>query len=447
MVAAGSGTLNLDANNTASGITALDINGGENTTSTTLPANVTRLGTVNLFGNAAETPNTTPNTQTTAIPSGTNLTLSNLVTLNLQGNSLTVNSLQGYGKVQQNTVITASSLTVGNTSNTIFYGTILSTNAANDVLSLVDNGTATLTLLGANTYSGNTTIGNGTNAGTIAIQADNGTAGGGSGGLGTGPSSAAAGVSNIVLNSSPTSQATLEAIASFTLFANRGIRLNSNGGTIDVVGSATLTYGGAIGGSGGFTKTDGGTLFLNGTTASTYTGATTVSGGMLQIGSQAMAIAANNQLFNSFDLPPPTALTLSSGATLNINPNNGTGNSILDNIGSLSGSGDIVSIGNGTGTYLLSIGLNNTTTSYSGYILQPAASNGAIGLIKTGSGSLTLAPPATENSIIAAGQIINVGSLGAASDAIHGRRHACSRHGQHVGADQRIEQRQLFGDL
>ena len=46
------------------------------------------------------------------------------------------------------------------------------------MLSLVYNGGAKLTLVGANTYSGSTTIGNGTTAaGTIAILADNGTGG------------------------------------------------------------------------------------------------------------------------------------------------------------------------------------------------------------------------------------------------------------------------------
>ena len=58
----------------------------------------------------------------------------------------------------------------------------------------------------------------------------------------------------------------------FTLNANRGINVDTNGGTIDVVGGAAMTYGGFITGSGSFTKTDGGTLVLNGTTPSNYTG-------------------------------------------------------------------------------------------------------------------------------------------------------------------------------
>ena len=88
---------------------------------------------------------------------------------------------------------------------------------------------------------------------------------------------------------------------------------------------------------------------------------------------------------------------MSSGATLNLNSSL-TNSTLVSFVGSLSGSGNIESVGTGTGAYALAAGLNTTTaTSYTGYVLQPAASNGTIGLWKVGTGALTLAPPATDN--------------------------------------------------
>ncbi len=150
---------------------------------------------------------------------------------------------------------------------------------------------------------------------------------------------------------------TLQATASFTLNANRGITLLTDGGTIGVTGANVLSYGGVITGAGSLTKTDTGTLTLSG--CNTYTGATTVNGGTL------MAGAANT-------LPAQSALNVVTGATFDLN-------NFAQSIGSLAGGGSVT-----LGTATLTTGNDNTSTDFSGII------SGTGGLSKVGTGTQTL---------------------------------------------------------
>ena len=101
-------------------------------------------------------------------------------------------------------------------------------------------GAGTLTLAGANSYVGGTTI----DAGTLAVSADN-NLGNGSGALAFGGG-------------------TLQYLAGFT--SNRAVTLNSGGGSFDTNGN-NATLGGTLSGSGGLTKIGAGTLTLSGATA------------------------------------------------------------------------------------------------------------------------------------------------------------------------------------
>ena len=166
----------------------------------------------------------------------------------------TAGSIEGAGDF----LLGANQLTVGsnnlstNVSGTINDGGRFGGTGA----SLVKVGTGTLTLSGANTYTGGTTI----NGGTLSISADNNL------GDAAGP---------LALNGG-TLQITA---AGVTLSPTRAVSLGAGGGTFDVTQSANISSG--VSGAGGLTKTGAGTLALGG--ANTYSGGTTVNAGTLQL--------------------------------------------------------------------------------------------------------------------------------------------------------------------
>ena len=139
--------------------------------------------------------------------------------------------------------------------------------------------------------------------------------------------------------------------------------LSGSGGAI-TLGSGDLTvnqagataFNGKISGAGGVTKTGAGILALNG--ASSYTGATTVDAGTLQLGAGG-------------SLASTTALIV-NGGTFDLENGGQT-------VGSLSGTGGAITLGNGTLTVKQSI-----TTSFLGDI------SGSGGLTKAGRGTLIL---------------------------------------------------------
>ncbi|MDD3180149.1 MAG: autotransporter-associated beta strand repeat-containing protein [Opitutaceae bacterium] len=242
----------------------------------------------------------------------------------------------------------ANTLTLGGATAT---GGIISSGAISGTGNiLVAGGTNTLSNA-ANTYSGTTTI----NAGILKISADTN--------LGAVPGSVTS--ANITLGGG-----TLEATAGFTLAANRGITLteatNSN---ITADTSQTLSYGGIIAGSGnltfGTTSTGTGTVALS--DASTYSGTSTIAAGTVRYD-------ANNAL------PTATALTIASGATLNLNNYDAQ-------IGSLSGSGT-VDLTTASANKTLTVG-DAASTAFSG-VIQDSGSGAALNLAKQGTGTLTL---------------------------------------------------------
>ena len=79
-------------------------------------------------------------------------------TLDINGNSSTIVNLGGTGIVDTVSGGTPT-LTLTNTSNTTFSGVIKNTSGT---LTLAKAGTGVLTLAGANTYTGNTTVSTGT---------------------------------------------------------------------------------------------------------------------------------------------------------------------------------------------------------------------------------------------------------------------------------------------
>ena len=163
---------------------------------------------------------------------------------------------------------------------------------------------------------------------------------------------------------------TLQAASAVTLVNNSGVTgaasINTNGNDLGLTGNIT--------GTGGVTKSGSGVLTLSGT--NTYNDSTTISAGSIKAG------AANT-------LSPNSAVTVNSGASLNLN-------NFSQVIGSLAGAGN-TSLGSAT----LATGGNNASTSYSGVI------DGTGALTKTGSGTFTLSGANTYSG----GTTVSAGTL------------------------------------
>lgn len=165
----------------------------------------------------------------------------------------TIQNLTGLAGTRIN--LGANSLALGSASLSNFGGVIEGSGG------VIKQGSGTLMLTGQNTYSGGTTV----NQGTLQISSD--------GNLGnTGGMLALAG-------------GTLQTTAKLT--SARSLMLGGGGGTISPDAGTTLTLTGPIGGAGGLTKAGAGTLALTG--ANTYGGGTQVTGGALVLDNASLA--------------------------------------------------------------------------------------------------------------------------------------------------------------
>jgi fibronectin-binding autotransporter adhesin len=240
-------------------------------------------------------------------------------TLNL-ASSETIGSLGGAGG--SFVTLGANSLTAGgNDGSTAFLGAISGTGG------LTKTGTGTLTLGGANSYTGLTTI----SGGTLSL----------SGGA------AIADTGAVLVNSGATlNLASSETIGSLSGLSGSFVTLGAN--TLTAGGdNSTTSFGGVISGSGGLSKVGTGGLILAGDNSYTgYTGTTTITGGIVQLGNGGTAgsIAGNIVDNGMLIVNRSNALTLA---------------------GNISGTGALVQAGTGTTTL-------TGTNSYSGGTLVSA---------------------------------------------------------------------------
>jgi autotransporter-associated beta strand protein len=232
---------------------------------------------------------------------------------------------------------------------------------------LIKQGSGSLTLNGANSYTGGTTF----NGGTVTI--------GNASAFGTGL---------VTLNGG-----TLNNSANIGM-AN-GILVSGNGGTVQLGSANNFTLTGTLTGSGNITL--GGSWPLS----SLYLGfsANTFSNGVITIPNS----TGNNQTVVRFS----AATAGSAAAAWSIGGAQDRGTTFdfgagTISFGSLSGSGLIE--GNSSGIHTMSVGALNTDSTFSGIIKDTA---GTVGLTKVGSGTLTL----TGANSYTAGTAVNAGSL------------------------------------
>ncbi|HKT27800.1 autotransporter-associated beta strand repeat-containing protein [Dyella sp.] len=456
---AGTGTTILAANNTYSGLTAINAgtlqvgNGG--TTGT--------LGTGNVTDSANLTFNVSGTTTVSGLISGTgSLTQAGTGTAILASN----NSYSGI------TTISAGTLQVGNggSAGRLGSGTVtdngalvfnVSTPAAISTLitgtgSLTQVGTGTLILAANNTYSGGTTI----NAGTT-LQVGNG---GATGNLGAG---AVADNGNLIFNTTGTTTITpviggsgnvnqvgtgiavltgnntysgSTTISAGTLQIGNGGTSGSLGTAASVTDNANLTFnlGGTttintvIAGTGNLTKAGAGTVIL--AANNTYAGITTISAGTLQVGNGGTAgsLGAGNVVDSAalvFNLSSPTTIAnvISGGGSLS---QAGTGTVILAGNNTYSGgttvnAGTTLQIGNGSTTGNLGSGAVNDNgdlvfnTTGTTTITPVIGGSGNVSQVGTGTTVLTANNTYAGSTTISAGtlQIGNGGASGSLGTA------------------------------
>ena len=350
-------------------------------------------------------------------------------TFGIGGNNETVNGVKLTGGT-----ITGTSSNLTSTTAFDFQSGTSSANLAGTA-GATKTTSGTVTLSGANIYSGGTTL----TAGTLQI----GVASVGSVGAIT---SSAIGTGGLTLNGgtlssgSGTARSILNAV---TIGGNVTLGDGSNSGALTFsadanLGSSTrilttasaVTFSGNITGTGGITKQGSSTLTFNGTTSNTYNGLTTVSSGTLTLAKTAGNAIAGNVLVNGGDVSVTVAGTqIADTATVEVSSGNFTignglnetvatvkltgGNIIAGNATSILTASTLFDLQSGTNTAILA-GAGNATKSTSGTILLSKAN--------TYSGGTTLTAGTLQIGVANVGSVGNITSsaIGTGTLALNG---------------------------
>ncbi len=297
-------------------------------------------------------------------------------------------------------------------------------------------GAGTLTLSGANTYSGTTTL----TAGTIVVGSNQALGAGVftlNGGAIQADASSRALANNITLKVSSTiggsqnltfSGMLTQSGGNRTLTVNNtasaiftgGIRLSekTTARTLTIAGTGntivnSVISNGARAKSGNLIQTGSGTLQLGGSSSNTFVGTVTVNGGTLLLAkTSGLAIPGNltigdgtgtdtARLLGSQQISDTGAVTINAGGVFDVG-------GFAETIASFSGAGSTV-LGSGG---LLTVGGGNSSWTFAGSL------TGAGGLVKNGTGTLTLTGAANSpGSLTANAGTIAIGAAGAISSA------------------------------
>jgi outer membrane autotransporter protein len=263
----------------------------------------------------------------------------------LHGFNSTIASLSGTGAVLNNGATAAALAVDNNNASTTFSGVLQDGTSA---LQLTKSGTGTLTLTGANTYSGGTTISAGT------LQVGNGGATGSISGNVTDNGILAFDRSDAV-----TFGGVISATGSLVQLGNGTLTLTGNntysGGTTINVGTLQIGNGGASGSITG-NVTDNGTLAFDRSDSVTFGEVISGTGTLVQMGSGTLTLTADNSYGGGTTINTGASLQLGNGGTTGSIIGNVTDNGSLifnrsDNVAFnaiISGSGNLVQNGSGT---------------------------------------------------------------------------------------------------
>ena len=278
-------------------------------------------------------------------------TIGNGITINA-GATLQIGNAGTTGDLGGTTTVTNNGTLTFNRSNALSISNVI--NGTGD---LVKAGVSALSLLGANGYTGNTTL----SAGILSLDS--------SSALGYGGTISFQGGS---LKFSTSNRADYS--SRFSTAANQAYSLDTNGQSV-TLGSALSSPGGTL------TKLGTGTLTL--AAANTYSGATTVSAGTL-------AVTHADGLGTS-----AADTTVASGATLDLQGVSVGNESIILNGGTLAASSGISSLG---GT--VAMGANATVNVGGTSLTLNGSVSGPYALTKSGGGTLVLAAANTYGSTV-----------------------------------------------
>jgi fibronectin-binding autotransporter adhesin len=285
---------------------------------------------------------------------------------------------------------------------------------------LVKDGASTLTLTGANTYIGGTTI----NSGTLAI--------------GAGGSLAVTGALNLAgTGTFDISSGGNQTIGSLAGVAGSTVALGGN--TLTLAGVSDTTFAGSIGGSGGLVKNGAGIQTLS--NASTFGGGVTLNSGGLVVGNNAALGTGALTVGGASTLDAASVVALANNVVLNggltvLGANGLTLNGAISGAGSLTKDGSATVTLNGTNTYTggtlvnagtLALGVgaslyaNGVVNVATGATFDLSAGNGTqtfgtligTGAVNLGSNSLVVGGPTDgvfSGSIVGTGGLIKEGT-------------------------------------
>ena len=280
------------------------------------------------------------------------------------------NTMSGVGDVR--------SLNLLGNGNGLFSGTIADSAVTPNPsqTALWKSGSGMWTLTGVNTYSGTTTI----DQGTLQVVASAALPSGTGKGIVAFDNSANTAVLDINGDNVVVNGLSQPAASTTNLVLNNGPGANTlsvGGGNASSTFNGVLEDGTSGGGSLALTKIGSGTLNIGG--ANSYSGATTIDQGTLQIGSSNALPSGAGKGNVVFD-------NASNAAVLDIDGNDVVVNGLTQTTASTTNR----VVNNGPGVHTLSVGGGNASSTFNGVLANSTGGGGTLALAKIGSGSLTL---------------------------------------------------------